>query len=63
MSREGRCADNAAMGGFLGRLKNKLFHGRDWSGASAEELARRLDRWMGWYRSGRQCGWSAIDKV
>jgi hypothetical protein len=41
------------MEGFLGRPKNELFRGRGWSGVSAEELARRLDRWMGWYRSGR----------
>ena len=39
--------------GFFGRLKNEFFRGRDWSGVSAAEFARRLDRWMGWYRSGR----------
>ena len=53
MSRKGRCADNAAMEGFFGRLKNEFFRGRDWSGAPVGEFVRRLDRWMGWYRSGR----------
>ena len=53
MSRKGRCADNAAMEGFFGRMKNEFFRGRDWSGAPVGEFVRRLDRWMGWYRSGR----------
>ena len=53
MSRKGRCADNAAMEGFFGRLKNEFFRGRDWSGVPVGEFVRRLDRWMGWYRSGR----------
>ena len=54
---------SSALEGFFGRLKIEFFHGRGWSGVSAEELARRLDRWMRWYRSGRQCGRSAIGKV
>lgn len=53
MSRKGRCADNAAMEGFFGRLKNEFFRGRDWSGVTVAEFERRLDRWLGWYRSGR----------
>jgi transposase InsO family protein len=53
MPRKGGCADNAAMEGFFRRLKNEFFRGRDWSGVTVAEFARRLDRWMGWYRSGR----------
>lgn len=53
MSRKGRCADNAATEGFFGRLKNEFFRGRDWPGVTVAGFARRLDRWVGWYRSGR----------
>lgn len=34
------------MEGCFGRLKNELFHGRNWSGVSAEEFARRLVCWL-----------------
>jgi transposase InsO family protein len=53
MSRKGRCADNAAMEGFFGRLKNEFFYGRDWSGVSPAEFVGMLGEWMGWYCSGR----------
>ena len=53
MSRKGRSPDNAAAEGFFGRLKNEFFHGRDWRGVAAEELAERLDGWMRVYREGR----------
>jgi hypothetical protein len=49
-----RCSErDAAIEGFFGRLKNEFFRGRDWSGVPVGEFVRRLDRWMGWYRSGR----------
>ncbi len=38
MSRKGRSPDNAACEGFFGRLKVEFFHGRDWSGVTAEEF-------------------------
>ena len=52
MSRKGRCADNAAMEGFFGRLKNEFFRGRDWSGVPVGECGGSTAGW-GWYRSGR----------
>ncbi len=53
MSRKGRSPDNAACGGFFGRLKNEFFYGRDWRGVSYGEFAERLDAWMRFYSEGR----------
>ncbi|MDO4400162.1 MAG: IS3 family transposase [Coriobacteriia bacterium] len=53
MSRKGCSPDNAACEGFFGRLKNEFFHGRDWSGVSAEEFIGRLEGWMRFYSEGR----------
>ena len=53
MSRKGRSPDNAAAEGFFGRLKNEFFHGRDWSGVTAEEFMVRLDAWMRFYSERR----------
>ena len=46
MSRKGRSPDNARMEGFFGTLKAERFHGRDWSGWSAEDFAAEVDSWI-----------------
>ena len=53
MSRKGHLPDNAACEGFFGRLKVEFFHGRDWSGSTAEEFMARLSGYIAWYREGR----------
>lgn len=53
MSRRGHSPDNAAMEGFFGRLKVEFFHGRDWSGWTAEEFAAALGGYLRWYQEGR----------
>lgn len=53
MSRKGHSPDNAACEGFFGNLKNELFHGRDWSGWTAEAFMELLDGWMRAYSSVR----------
>lgn len=53
LSRKGRSPDNAAMEGFFGRMKVEMFHGRDWSGRTAEDLAAEIGRYVEWYNSGR----------
>ena len=53
MSRKGTCPDNAPAEGFFGRLKREMYHGRDWSRASPEDLAGAIDAYIRWYRSGR----------
>ena len=41
------------MEGFFGRLKVEFFHGRDWSGWTAEEFAAALGGYLRWYQEGR----------
>ena len=53
MSRKGHSPDNAAMEGFFGRLKVEFFHGRDWSGFTAERFMEELEGYLGWYRRDR----------
>ncbi len=53
MSRKGHSPGNAACEGFFGRLKVELFHGRDWSGWTAEAFIAELSRYVSWYREGR----------
>ena len=53
MSRRGHSPDNAAAEGFFGRLKVEFFHGRDWSGVTAEEFIGELSGYIRWYREGR----------
>lgn len=53
MSRKGRSPDNAACEGFFGNLKNEFFHGRDWSGWTAEAFMELLDGWMRAYSTVR----------
>lgn len=38
MSAKGCSPDNSAMEGFFGRLKNEMFHHRDWEGVTYEEF-------------------------
>ena len=45
--------DNAACEGFFGNLKNEFFHGRDWSGWTAEAFMGLLDGWMAAYSAVR----------
>lgn len=45
--------DNAACEGFFGNLKNEFFHGRDWSGWTAEAFMELLDGWMRAYSAVR----------
>ena len=53
MSRKGTSPDNAACEGFFGNLKNEFFHGRDWSGWTAEAFMELLDGWMAAYSTVR----------
>ena len=53
MSRKGHSPDNAACEGFFGNLKNEFFHGRDWSGWTAEAFMGLLDGWMAAYSAVR----------
>lgn len=53
MSRKGRGCDNASTEGFFGLFKQEVFHGGDWSGIGAGELASIPDQRMRWFRSGR----------
>ncbi len=39
--------------GFFGNLKNEFFHGRDWSGWTAEAFMELLDGWMAAYSTVR----------
>ena len=54
MSRPGTSPDNARMEGFFGTLKNTWFHGRDWSGWTAPELAAEVGSWVMAYNEGRR---------
>ncbi len=49
MSKKGCSPDNSACEGFFGRLKNEMFYGRSWSGASLERFMERLDQYIHWY--------------
>lgn len=53
MSRKGTSPDNAACEGLFGNLKNEFFHGRDWSGWTAEAFMELLDGWMAAYSTVR----------
>ncbi len=53
MSRNGCSPDNAACEGFFGRLKNELFHSRDWMSVSIEEFISTLNACIRWYNDTR----------
>ena len=53
MSRKACSPDNAACGGFFGRLKNEMFYNRKWIGVSIEEFVQLLDDYIHWYNEKR----------
>ncbi|MEC4183260.1 IS3 family transposase [Adlercreutzia sp. R21] len=60
MSKKACSPDNAACEGFFGRLKNEFFHYRDWSEATFEGFARKLDGYIKFYngqRKKKSLGW------
>lgn len=69
MSRRGHSPDNAAMEGFLGRLKVETFGGRDWSGWTPDAFAGGLAAYICWcnasrikaFREGGRTVWDTTD--
>ena len=60
MSARGCSPDNAAMEGFFGRMKNEMFHHRDWGGVTYEEFEALVARYMEDYNETRikkSLGW------
>lgn len=53
MSRKGCSSDNAACEGFFGRIKNEMYYGRNWVGATLENFMCLLDRYIRWYNEER----------
>ena len=53
MSRKGCSPDNSRMEGFFGTMKTEMFHGRDWSGVTLEELASRTGAYTGRHNTER----------
>lgn len=53
VSRRGGSPGNSRMEGFFGTMKNEMSCGRDWEGASLEELGKRIDDCIGWYSTKR----------
>ena len=54
MSRKACSPDNAACEGFFGRLKNKLFHPRDWkSTTTVKQFIAAVDSYTRWYNEKR----------
>lgn len=53
MSRKGCSSDNAACEGFFGRVKNEMYYGRNWAGATLENFMCFLDRYIRWYNEER----------
>jgi len=54
MSRKGCSPDNSRMEGFFGTMKNEMFHGRDWSVATLEDLEQGIDEYMRWHNEKRR---------
>lgn len=53
MSDEGCSPDDSAMEGFFGRMKNEMFHGRDWGGVTIEGLIARIGEYIERYNTKR----------
>jgi transposase InsO family protein len=53
MSKKGCSPDNSACEGLFGRIKNEMFHFRDWKGVSIEEFISRLNNYLHWYNETR----------
>ena len=62
MSAKGCSPDNAAAEGFFGRLKNELFHGRDWKNVTYQQFQERVEEYMTNYNTTRikkSLGWKS----
>ena len=46
MPRKGCPPDSSRMEGFFGTMKTEMFHGRDWAGATLDELGKRIDAYI-----------------
>lgn len=60
MSAKGCSPDNAAAEGFFGRLKNEMFHHRDWTGVTFPEFAQAVRDYIHFYnhkRPKQSLGW------
>lgn len=53
MSRKGCSPDDSATGGLFGRLKNELFHHRDWGGVEVPGFCLMLDAYLRYYNERR----------
>ena len=53
MSKKGCSPDNSACEGFFGRIKNEMFHERDWRDVSLRKFMQILDDYLHWYASER----------
>ena len=53
MSRKAHSPDNAAMEALFGRMKAEMLHGRGWEQRDRASLGEAVDRYLGWYNSGR----------
>ena len=53
MSKKGCSPDNSACEGFFGRLKNEMFYGYAWAGASINQFIEQLDTYIHWYAKKR----------
>lgn len=60
MSAKGCSPDNSACEGFFGRLKNELFHHRDWRNTTFEQFSLEMEDYIDWYNESRikkSLGW------
>ncbi len=53
MSRKACSPDNAACEGFFGRLKNELFHSRDWLNTTIDDFVSAVDSYIRWSNEAR----------
>ncbi len=53
MSKKGCSPDNSACEGFFGRLKNEMFYGVSWAGATIDAFILQVNQYMEWYRNER----------
>ena len=51
--RRGCSPDDSAKEGFFGRMKNEMFHGRDWGGVTIEVLIARIGEYIERYNTKR----------
>lgn len=53
MSRKGCSPDNAACEGFFGRLKNEMYHHRNWTNTTIDQFVQKVDAYIHWYNESR----------